>query len=137
MSSWRPCSSTSLKFIDRWAGSSPGRKASGVTAQPRAFSPRVSAMKAISAGTSPGRRAAPSLGKLGGELRHRHQLGADLLRQRLHQLQHLLLSNPGTSHSQRSAGTWLRCGSGTVSVTPSSAAAGLEVMVSAYPRRRA
>ena len=33
-------------------------------------------------------------------------------------------SMPGTSHSQRSASTWLSACSGTVSVTPSSAAPG-------------
>ena len=29
------------------------------------------------------------------------------------------LSSPGTSHSQRAAGIWLSCASGSVSVTPS------------------
>ena len=36
------------------------------------------------------------------------------------------LSRPGTSHSQRPAGIWLSCASGTVIVTPSARIAGIE-----------
>ncbi len=117
MPSWRPCSSTTRKFMNRCAGSMSSLKSARLTS--RLVSSRTTFSSASVSEPLPefARRAAGRQPRR--RLRQRHEARARPLRQALQQACTLSLSMPGTSHSARSSLTWFSTNSGTVTVRPS------------------
>ena len=102
MPSWRPCSSTTRKFMNRCGASCSSLKSARCTASCVRSRTTLSSTSSSSPCAN-GRQ----LDELGHRVGQRHQARARLLRQALQQRLHLVLAAcPGTSHSARSSLTW-------------------------------